>query len=54
VGRTEPRRKPCAVYTWKSAEEGLEHDFNCPDAQREGCLAYIPGTGLLPSPTLLT
>ena len=32
---------PCAVYTRKSSEEGLDQDFNSLDAQREACEAYI-------------
>ena len=28
-----------AIYTRKSAEEGLEQDFNSLDAQREACAA---------------
>ena len=32
---------PCAIYTRKSSEEGLEQDFNSLDAQREACEAYI-------------
>ena len=32
---------PCAVYTRKSSEEGLEQDFNSLDAQREACKAFI-------------
>ena len=32
---------PCAIYTRKSSEEGLEQDFNSLDAQREACGAYI-------------
>jgi len=32
---------PCAIYTRKSSEEGLEHDFNSLDAQREACAAYV-------------
>lgn len=32
---------PCAIYTRKSPEEGLEQGFNYPDAQREACAAYI-------------
>ena len=32
---------PCAVYTRKSSEEGLEQGFNSLDAQREACDAYI-------------
>jgi site-specific DNA recombinase len=31
----------CAVYTRKSAEEGLEQDFNSLHAQREACEAFI-------------
>ena len=31
----------CAVYTRKSSEEGLDHDFNSLEAQREACEAYI-------------
>ncbi len=31
----------CAVYTRKSSEEGLEHDFNSLEAQREACEAYV-------------
>lgn len=32
---------PCAIYTRKSSEEGLEQDFNSLHAQREACEAYI-------------
>ena len=32
---------PCAIYTRKSSEEGLEQEFNSLDAQREACEAYI-------------
>jgi site-specific DNA recombinase len=32
---------PCAVYTRKSCEEGLEQGFNSLDAQREACEAFI-------------
>ena len=31
----------CAIYTRKSAEDGLEQEFNSLDAQREACAAYI-------------
>jgi site-specific DNA recombinase len=31
----------CAIYTRKSAEEGLEQEFNSLDAQREAAQAYI-------------
>ena len=34
-------RVRCAIYTRKSSDEGLEQDFNCLDAQREACAAYI-------------
>jgi site-specific DNA recombinase len=32
---------PCAIYTRKSSEEGLEQEFNSLDAQRESCESYI-------------
>jgi DNA invertase Pin-like site-specific DNA recombinase len=32
---------PCAIYTRKSSEEGLEQAFNSLDAQREACEAFI-------------
>ena len=32
---------PCAVYTRKSSEDGLEQSFNSLDAQREACEAFI-------------
>jgi DNA invertase Pin-like site-specific DNA recombinase len=32
---------PCAIYTRKSSEEGLEQQFNSLDAQREACDAFI-------------
>lgn len=35
-----PARR-CAIYTWKSVEEGLDKEFNTLDAQRESCEAYI-------------
>jgi site-specific DNA recombinase len=34
-------RIPCAIYTRKSSEEGLEQEFNSLDAQREACEAYV-------------
>ena len=37
----KPASLPCAIYTRKSSEEGLEQDFNSLDAQREACAAYI-------------
>ncbi len=36
-----PQELRCAIYTRKSSEEGLEHDFNSLHAQREACHAYI-------------
>ena len=30
-----------AIYTRKSSEDGLEHEFNSLQAQREACAAYI-------------
>ncbi len=32
---------PCAIYTRKSSEDGLEQGFNSLDAQREACEAFI-------------
>jgi DNA invertase Pin-like site-specific DNA recombinase len=32
---------PCAIYTRKSSDEGLEQEFNSLDAQREACEAFI-------------
>ena len=37
----KPQVVPCAIYTRKSSEEGLEQDFNSLDAQREACAAFI-------------
>src|SRR5438874_5992718 len=31
----------CAIYTRKSSEEGLDHEFNSLQAQREACEAFI-------------
>ena len=31
----------CAIYTRKSAEEGLEQEYNSLDAQRDACRSYI-------------
>ena len=39
AGKTKHVR--CVVYTRKSSEEGLEQEFNSPDAQREAGEAYI-------------
>jgi len=40
-GSRERPEVRCAVYTRKSAEEGLEQEFNSLDAQREAAEAYI-------------
>ena len=32
---------PCAIYTRKSSEEGLEQGFNSLAAQREACEAFV-------------
>jgi DNA invertase Pin-like site-specific DNA recombinase len=37
----KPSVLPCAVYTRKSSEDGLEQEFNSLDAQREACEAFI-------------
>ena len=36
-----PGSVPCAIYTRKSSDEGLEQEFNSLDAQREACEAFI-------------
>jgi site-specific DNA recombinase len=36
-----PQPIPCAIYTRKSTEEGLDQEFNSLDAQREAGEAYI-------------
>lgn len=44
---------PCAIYTRKSTEEGLEQEFNSLDAQREAAEAFIlsqRGEGLVALP----
>lgn len=35
------KRVRCVIYTRKSAEDGLEQEFNSLDAQREAGAAYI-------------
>jgi site-specific DNA recombinase len=35
------RSLPCAIYTRKSTDEGLDQTFNSLDAQRAACSAYI-------------
>jgi site-specific DNA recombinase len=39
--RPSAARLRCAIYTRKSTEEGLDHDFNSLDAQREAAQAFI-------------
>ncbi len=39
--RRPAKRSPCAIYTRKSTDEGLEQAFNSLDAQREACVAFI-------------
>ena len=38
---SKPKTRPCAIYTRKSSEEGLEQDFNSLHAQREACEAFV-------------
>src|SRR5580700_9166463 len=43
----------CAIYTRKSIDEGLNHEFNSLDAQREAAEAFIlsqRGEGLIALP----
>jgi site-specific DNA recombinase len=40
-GTRRNARVRCAIYTRKSSEEGLEHEFNSLLAQREACEAFI-------------
>ena len=37
----KPALIPCAIYTRKSSEEGLDQAFNSLDAQREACEAFV-------------
>ena len=39
-----------AIYTRKSAEKGLEQDFNSLDRQQEACAAYIASQGWVELP----
>jgi site-specific DNA recombinase len=39
--KTVPKSVRCAIYTRKSTDQGLEHDFNSLDAQYEASQAYI-------------
>ncbi len=41
MSTTAPKTIRCAVYTRKSAAEGLEQEFNSLDAQRDSAKAYI-------------
>lgn len=48
-----PARLPVWPYTRKSSEEGLEQEFNSPDAQRESaeaCIASQKGEGWVAMP----
>ena len=38
---TTKRGLRCAIYAPVSTDQGLEQDFNSPDAQREASEAYI-------------
>lgn len=53
TSETVPRPIRCAIYTRKSTEEGLQHEFNSLAAQRDAAQAYIvsqqaQGWALLP------
>src|SRR5258706_14829713 len=37
----EAKTVPCAIYTRKSTEEGLQQEFNSLDAQREASEAFV-------------
>src|SRR5580698_9802466 len=39
--KSSTSRLRCAIYTRKSTEEGLDHEFNSLDAQREAAEAFI-------------
>src|SRR6202008_3275476 len=41
TGTRRTERVRCAIYTRKSSEEGLDHEFNSLQAQREACEAFI-------------
>ncbi|MFL6759053.1 recombinase family protein [Sphingomonas sp.] len=41
ASQSPPNAKRCAIYTRKSSEQGLEHNFSSLEAQREICSAYI-------------
>jgi hypothetical protein len=45
--QTSRRRLRGAIYTRVSTDQGLEHDFNSLDAQREACEAYIKSQHVL-------
>src|SRR5947207_13833891 len=40
-GQRRNAKVRCAIYTRKSSEEGLDHEFNSLQAQREACEAFI-------------
>jgi site-specific DNA recombinase len=53
--RRSAKKLPCAIYTRKSTDEGLDQAFNSLDAQREACAAFIQSQkheGWALSPTL--
>src|SRR6201987_6410148 len=41
TGTRRIERVRCAIYTRKSSEEGLDHEFTSLQAQREACEAFI-------------
>ena len=41
---------PCAIYTRKSSEEGLEQEFNSLEAASPGATPVKPGASLAPAP----
>jgi site-specific DNA recombinase len=53
LSRIAPDQIRCAIYTRKSTDEGLDHEFNSLDAQREAAEAFIlsqRGEGLIALP----
>src|SRR5580658_9463857 len=51
--KPSPSQLRCAIYTRKSTDEGLDHEFNSLDAQREAAEAFIlsqRGEGLIALP----
>ena len=37
----EQKKVRCAIYTWKSTDEGLDKEFNTLEAQREARINYF-------------